>query len=284
MCFIQILNFKRQQNESWTKEKKISQLSVEDEELDFLLNQRSNFLLQMQSVVFEPSSYLSPFLSEDSESSDEESDQSKDHIKTEPSVHDDISVKQIEYPTNENVELNVKINIKQEIIDEEMDCEEVNQDNVDNAEHNEQVNNGMINNDDIEKNDVAKNENENADEDENFQDCQTEFEVNENIIDKVDVQGKNKEEDESNDTVKPIIKRRRGKPKKSVSENEETSKMSIKIKQEPTDYDHELDPSEVTIDGIKRELRPRKLNESNIYFEPYDGTTSEESDFTDLSD
>lgn len=243
----------------------------------------------MQSVMFEPSSYLSPFLSEDSESSDEESDQSKEHIKTELSIHDDISVKQNdkienECPTNENVELNVKINIKQEIIDEEMDCGEVNQNNVDITEHNDQVNNGPINNEEMEKNDVEKNENENADEDENFQDCQTELVVYENINDKIDVQGKNKEDDESNDTVKPIIKRRRGKPKKSVLENEETSKMAIKIKQEPNDYDHELDPSEVTIDGIKRELRPRKLNDSNIYFEPYDGTTSEESDFTDLSD
>lgn len=282
--FIQILNFKRHQNESWAKEKKIAQISEEDEELNYLLNQRSNYLRQIQSIVFEPNnSYLSPSVSDDSESSsDEESDPSKIHIKTEPSEHDtdvkeNIIIKD-ECVTEENV------NIKHEIIVEErMDYEEVNNDNIIDYEYGKHVVNGETINEEIDKSENEDMEAESSDIDKNNHSYQHKLETNVQV--KAQDLINEEESGSSSSTIKPNIKHRR-KPKKSTSENDQTtqidSKDQIKIKREPVDYELELDPSEDIVDGIK--LRPRKLNESSIYFEPFDGPSSEESDFADLSD
>lgn len=279
---IQILNFKRQQNESWTKEKIMAQTSEEDEELNFLLNQRGNYIMQLQSVEFEASSCLSPSVSEDSESSDEEYD-NPSKIHDESSEHDtsvqdnavlDTGVKQEvklddEFQIEENFEQIVKI-IKQEIDDEKMDCDEFNV-NDKNIEYHEQAINGNVDTEEIEKTNNVKNETDNTVENENNQ---------------TNIQMKEKESVGCSGIVKPSIKRRRRKTNLGTSENEQTSKIEskkpIKIKQDTNDYESELDPSEDTIDGIQRELRPRKLSEK-AYFEQDDGVTSDESDFTDLS-
>ncbi|KAE9545178.1 hypothetical protein AGLY_000721 [Aphis glycines] len=278
----EILNFKTQQNESWTKEKKIAQMS-EDDELHFLLNQRSNYLAQLQSVGSEFSNLnLSPTVSDESESSDEDCEPSSVHIKTEPSENDtSITINNIindESQTEERIE----INIKHEIIEEKMDFEEANDDNKA-IENDENVVNEEIHTEEIEVPTNEENQTEKDNENKINQEDQTELQTNVKVNPLVQIK-----EEESSCSEKITNERRRRKTKKNTSESEQTSKIEarkpIKIKQEPADYDLESDPSEDIIDGVKRELRPRKLNEPHIYFEPYDGSTSEGSDFTDLSD
>lgn len=287
----EILNFKTQQNESWTKEKKIAQMSEEDDELHFLLNQRGTYLGQLQSVTTESINYLSPSISDDSESSDEESELSNVQVKIEPSEND-TGVK-MNIPINDEyqAEEQVEINIKDEIINEEMDFEEANDNEKDIEYPDENVENVEVYTEKMETtvNEENKNENENENEIEIEKDDegkineedQIELQTNVNPLVKV-----KKEEDSCSE--KFSIERRRRKPKRGISESEQTSRIEsrkpINIKQEPIDYDLELNPSEDIIDDVKRELRPRKLNEPHIYFEPYDGSTSEGSDFTDLSD
>lgn len=162
-----------------------------------------------------------------------------------------------------------------------MDCEEVNDDVID-IEYNKQVVNGDIITEEIKKTMDEEKEAENTDVDDDQTKLETNFQV------KLQDQMNEEESGSSSSTVKPIIKRHCRKPKKSTSENEQTSQIDskdqIKIKRELDDYELELDSSEDIVDGVKRELRPRKLNETSIYFEPFDGPSSEESDFADLSD
>jgi len=279
----EILNFKTQQNESWSKEKKIAQMSEENDELHFLLNQRSNFLGQLQSVASESNNLnLSPSVSDDSESSDEECEPSNVHIKTEPSEND-TSVKMNDLINDEcQAEERVEINIKHEIIDERMDFDEAN-DNNKGVEYDENVISEEVHTEEIEMTSHEENQIEKDNEGKINQEDQTELQTNIKANPLVQIK-----EEESGCSEKFTTERRRRKSKKRTLESEQTSKIEsrkpIKIKQEPTDYDLELDPSEDIIDGVKRELRPRKLNEPHIYFEPYDGSTSEGSDFTDLSD
>lgn len=72
-------------------------------------------------------------------------------------------------------------------------------------------------------------------------------------------------------------------PKQNTSNNElipeielEKSKFKCASKSNP-----KLDTSKDKIRGVKRSFSSLKLNEGVIYFEPYDGSTSEESDSTD---
>lgn len=259
----------------------MAKTSEEDEELNFLLNQRGNYLMQLQSVEFEAGSCLSPSVSEDSESSDEEyDDPSKIHAESsehDTSVQDitvnDTGVKQEnklddEFQIEENFDQIVKI-IKQEIDDERMNCNEFNVDK--NIEY-QQVMNGNADTEEMEKTLNVKNEIENTLENENNQN---------------NVEMKEEESVGCSGIVKLSNRRRRGKTNLGTLENEQTSKIEsrkpIKIKHDTIDYEPELDPSEDTIDGIQRELRPRKLSEKT-YFEQDDGVTSDDSDFTDLSD
>ncbi|XP_025408335.1 transcriptional adapter 3-like isoform X2 [Sipha flava] len=287
----EILNFKRQQNESWTKEKKIAQITEEDDELSYLLNQRSKYLLQLQTVnsavTFDPDAFLSPSISDDSESSDEESTISRVKIKTEmPELDNDIkeNIGSHDVCKNEKTdEYEMQVNIKEEII-EEMQSVELNDHEL---EYNdEQVAMVEVSANETEKTVDVKNETEEADKDKNEKDDQTELNIDIKINDKDKQQGKIIDE-ESSSAIKPNIRRRRGKSKNNITENEQMSKIEcrkpIRIKQEPVEYEPDLDPSGDTIDGIKRELRPRNLNDPQVFFEPYDGT-SEDSDYTDLSD
>lgn len=111
------------QNESWTKEMKLFQVNAEDEELNFILNERSDLLLQLKTVAVDPSSILNLSASDDTESSEEEFDSSK-VIKTE-NLEPDVNIKEEchddEYQTADNFNLN----IKQEIVEENIVCEEV---------------------------------------------------------------------------------------------------------------------------------------------------------------
>jgi len=273
----------------WTKEKKITQISEEDEELQCLLQQRTDYLVQLQSNVFEPGTCVSPSITDDSESSDEELDHpSQVHIKTEPSEHE-IDMKQNDKcHTEEDVKLN--INIKQEIIDEKIDCKEMN--DVEDTELDEQIMKGIKVVQEEMKN-IAKERNEaeeKSDEDNSDQDERTELKFDVNIRQQ---QGSCKEEMNSNISgmIRPIVRRQHEKrSKRAIAiENDQMSQMDprkqIKIKQEPTEYLVDLDSlEEDMVDDIKRGLRPRKLNDTHIYFEPYDGSSSEESDFTDLSE
>lgn len=244
--------------------------------------------MQLQSTTFDSNSCLSPSVSDDSESSDEETDHAiKVHVQSESSDHD-TDVKQ-NVQTNdeclieENVELNV--NIKQELIDEKINCEEVNE--IGGVEHNEHVVNGeTIIEEEIEN--TANEENEMKEEN-NDQDEQSELKPDD---DKINQQQDNVKEDESSNSSGTVTMKQQDEEKSKGTvavENGETSEMDsrkqIDIKQEPAEYEMELDPMEdmVDDDGVRRELRPRKLNDSHIYFEPYDGSLSEESDdFTDL--
>ncbi|XP_022166291.1 uncharacterized protein LOC111030890 [Myzus persicae] len=277
----EILNFKTQQNESWTKEKKIAQVAEEDDELHFLLNQRGTFLAQLQSVSTESNNFLSPSVSDDSESSDEDCEPSNVHIKTEPSENDTVVKMEILLNDEYQPEEHVEIDIKHEIVDEIMDFEEAN-DHEKDIECDENVGNTEVNTEEVEKTVNEENETEKCEEGKVNQEDQTELQTNVKVNPLVKIK-----EEEGSCSEKLTIERRRKKPKKGISESEMASKIEarkpIKIKQEP-DSDLELDPSEDIIDGVKRELRPRKLNEPHIYFEPYDGSTSEGSDFTDLSD
>lgn len=258
------------------KEKKVVQTSEEEDDLNYLLDQRSNYLLQLQSLLFESNSYLSSSVSDNSESSDEESDPSKVHIKTELSEasEHDTSVNDMnqndkmdyEYQNEENIENDVKINIKQE----RMDCD---QENDANGEYNEQVID--INIDEkisIEEQNVSNeiNETVNIIEDKNEQD--------------VFIQQDNINEEGTSNTVISTDKYHR-KLKKSIFKNEHTfeieSRRPIKVIQESIKYESEVDPSETIMDDVKRDLRSQKLNDT-IYFEPYNGTSSDESDFTDI--
>ncbi|CAI6350203.1 unnamed protein product [Macrosiphum euphorbiae] len=284
----EILNFKTQQNESWTKKEKITQISEERDQLHFLLNQRTTLLGQLQSVATE-SLYLSPLVSDDSESSDEDCESSNVHIKTEPTENDtDFKMnEQINDEEGCQAEEHVEINIKQEIVDRIMDFEEGNDIAKNNdVECDENVGNVEVFTEEIEieKTVNKENETEKCDEakidqgDQEDQEDQKEVQIAVYVNPLVKI----KEEE------KLSIERQRKKPKKGISESEQTVKMEarkpIKIKQEPLDSDFELDLSDDLIDDVKRELRPRKLNEPLNYFEPYDGSTSEDSDFTDLLD
>jgi len=258
-------------------------MADEEDELHFLLNQRGTLLGQLHSVATE-SLYLSPLVSDDSESSYEDCEPSNVHIKTEPTENDtDVKMDdQINEEEGCQAEERVEINIKHEIVDDVMDFEEANDIAKNNdVEYDENVGNAEVFTEEIkiEKTVNKENETEKGDEAKIEQEDQTDINVNPLVKIK---------EEEVNCSEILSIERRRKKPKKGISEGEQTSKIEarkpIKIKQEPVDSDLELDPSEDIIDGIKRELRPRKLNEPHIYFEPYDGSTSEGSDFTDLSD
>lgn len=261
-------------------------MSEENDELHFLLNKRGTYLGQLQSVATESNNYLSPSVSDDSESSYEDCEPSSVHIKTEPSENDTGEKMDIQINDEEccQAEERFEINIKHEIVDDTMEFEEAN-DIAKDVEYDENVGKSEVFTEEIEieKTINEENETEKSVEGEIDQEDQTELQTNV----KVDPPVKIKEE-EGNCSEKLSIERQRKKPKKSISEIEQTSKIEarkpIKIKQEPADSDLELDPSEDMIDGVKRELRPRKLNEPHIYFEPYDGSTSEGSDFTDLSD
>lgn len=271
----------------WTKEKKIAQISEEDEELQCLLQQRTDYLVQLQSYVFEPGTCLSPCITDDSESSDEELDHpSQVHIKSEPPEHDADTKQNDKRHIEEDVKPN--INIKQEIIDEKIDCQEVN--DVEDTELDEQITKGEMVVQEEMKN-IAKEANEaeeKSDEDNKDQDEQTELKFDVNIRQQ---QGNGKEEiSNSSSMVRPIVRQHGKKSKRAVAvESDQMSQIDprkqIKIKQEPIEYEVDLDSLEGDmVDGIKRDLRPRKLNDTHIYFEPYDGSSSEESDFTDLSD
>jgi len=266
-------------------------MAEEDDELHFLLNQRGTLLGQLHSVTTETNNYLSPLVSDDSESSYEDCEPSNVHIKTEPSENDtDVKMNdQISYEESCQAEEPVEINIKHEIVDDRMDFEGAIDITMNNdVEYDENVGNADIFTEEIEIEKTVNKENEiekadvGIDQEENQED-QTEVQTDVNVNPLVKVK-----EEEDNCSEKLSIERRRKKPKKGISESEQTSKIEarkpIKIKQEPADSDLELDPSEDIIDGVKRELRPRKLNEPHIYFEPYDGSSSEGSDFTDLSD
>ncbi|VVC28441.1 Hypothetical protein CINCED_3A018679 [Cinara cedri] len=160
-----IIHFKRMQNESWTKEKQLAQANKEDEELSFLLNDRSDLLMQLQSIPFDPSSILNLSASDDSESSDEEFDSSK-VIKTEKS-EPDVNIKEEhddEYQTANDFELH----IKQEVIEENIVCEEVNEDiNM------ELVIKGEMNTEEMEQMVDETNETENINEDKTNEDYRT---------------------------------------------------------------------------------------------------------------
>jgi len=277
------------------KKKKITQISEEDEELQFLLQKRGDYLVQLQSTTFDSNSCLSPSISDDSESSDEEPDNlSKVHFKSESSERD-TDVKQNvqtndECVTEENAELNV--NIKHELIDEKIDSEEVN--DIGSVEHvnDETVVNGeTIGQEEVEN--TAANEENEMEEENNDRDEQLELKTDGIKINEQQQQQQDnvKEDESSNSSGTVIIKQSRGKKfKRTVAvEGDQTSQMDsgkqIDIKQEHAEYNIELDPLEdmVDDDGVRRELRPRKLNDSHIYFEPYDGSLSGESDdFTDL--
>lgn len=258
-------------------------MSEEDDELQFLLNQRSNYLGQLQSVESEFNNLnLSPTVSDESESSDEDCEPPNVHIKTESSENDtSITINNI-INDESQAEERVEINIKNEIIDEKMDFEEAN-DNNKAIEYDESVVNEEIHTEEIEVPTNEENQTEKDNENKINQEDQTELQTNVKVNPLVQIK-----EEESSCSEKITNERRSRKTKKNTSESEQTSKIEarkpIKIKQEPADYDLDSDPSEDIIDGVKRELRPRKLNEPHIYFEPYDGSTSEGSDFTDLSD
>jgi len=226
--------------------------------------------------------YLSSCISDDSESSYEDCEPPNVNIKTEP-TENDTDVKMDSLINDEcQAEECVEINIKQEIIDEKMDFEGAN-DNEKDIENDESVSNAEVLTDEIEKTGNEENETDKVNEDKINQENQTELPTNIQVNPLVKIK-----EEEGSCSKKPSVERRRKKPKKGIVESEMTSKIEarkpIRIKQEPVDSDLELDFLEDIVDGVKRELRPRKLNEPHIYFEPYDGSTSEGSDFTDLSD
>lgn len=259
--------------------------------MGYLLNQRSKYLLQLQSVnsavTLDPDAFLSPSVSDDSESSDEESTVSRVKIKTEmPELDNDIKENIVSNDVCKNEktdEYDAQVNIKQEIV-EEIQSIELNDHEL---EYNdEQVAMVEVNADEIDKTVDVKNETEEADKEKNDKDDQTELNVEVKINDKDKQQGKIIDE-ENGSSIKSIIRRRRGKSKNSITENEQISKIEcrkpIRIKQEPVEYEQELDPSGDTIDEVKRELRPRNSNDPQVFFEPYDGT-SEDSDYTDISD
>lgn len=260
-------------------------MSKENDELNFLLNQRGIYLGQLQSVSSETNNFLSPSVSDDSESSDEECASTKVLIKTEPTENDtdDINIPiKDEYQAEEHVE----INIKHEIIDERVDFQEAN-DNDTGLEYDEHVGNEEVDANDTKNTVNEENETENYDKVKNNEDDQTELKTDLEVNPLINIK-----EEESSSSGKFTFKRQCRKPKNDSLENEQTSKIEsrkpINIKEEPVDYADEeiegLDHSEDIIDGVRRELRPRKLNEPHIYFEPYDGSTSEGSDFTDESD
>lgn len=238
------------------------------------------------AIDFEPGAFLSPTVSDDSDSSDEESAISSVKIKTEMSDYDTDIKENVRSDdvcdTEENDEHKIQVNIKQEIVDE-IHCLELNDTKLES--NNEQGVVVKMNNDELEKTVDMNNGTEEANEDENDKDNQTELNIDIKVNDEDKQQGKILDEESS--TINPIVRRRRGKFKDIVTENEQTSKIEcrkpIKIKQEPVEYEMELDAPEDTIDGDKRELRPRNLSDPQVFFEPYDGT-SEDSDFTDLSD
>lgn len=233
-------------------------MSEVENQLSFLLNKRCNYIQKLQLVASKTNNYLGSSDSDDSESSYEE---------CEPTEND---TSDINIPVkNEQVKEHVKINIEHEIIDERMDFEESN-DNDTGIEYDEHVSNKKVNTKNKDKQTKLNN-----------QDDQTDVEINRLI---------NIKEEKSSCSGKPTLKRRHRNPKKDSLKNEQTSKIKLRrpIKKKTVDYAdvklQGLNPTADIIDGVRRDLRPRKLNEPHIYFEPYDGSTSEGSDFTDLSD
>lgn len=249
----------------------------------FLLEQRSKYLTQLQLVTNDPNSCLTPSASDDSESSDEESESSKVNIKIEPTENNSsvkINMKSDDESVSErNVQHPVTINIKEEVIDERMDCEEKNDDDME-IDFSKPVENGEIDGKTAEKTVKDENGTEKTDEDENNKDEESELKPSIKLVKPL---GKTKDE-ESCSSPKVTVRRRR-KSKKDLSEDDQMPKIearkSIKIKQEPDDFEHDADVE--MIDGVGRELRPRKLNDPQIYFEPYSRSSSEDdSDFSDL--
>lgn len=248
-------------------------MAMDEEDLNYLLGQRGKYLLMLKNVSQDPNSCLSPSISDDSEYSDDESEPSKVLIKTEPDEHNSGVQQNVEEVQSVD-SVDHTVNIKLEHLDDKMDCVSINDGDVED-ESDRQVLNGEVNIDDTKKTAINDDEVEKTDENISDQDDQTGSKTSVK-------QGKTKEEENCN-ALKPAIRCRK-KSKRDILENDHTSKIesrkSIKIKQEP--FDDELDDEDM-IDGVKRELRPRKLNDTQLYFEPYDGTSSsEESDFSDL--
>lgn len=249
----------------------------------FLLEQRSKYLVQLQSVTQDPNSCFTPSASDDSESSDEESESSKVNIKLEPTENNSnvkTNIKSDDESISErNVQHPVNINIKQEVIDERMDCEVKNDDDME-IDCNKPVENGEIDAKTAEKTVKDENGTEKTDEDEIIKEEESELKSGVKLMKQL---GKNKDE-ESCSSVKLNVRRRR-KSKKDLLEDDQMPKIearkSIKIKQEPDDFEPDADVE--IIDGVRRELRPRKLNDPQIYFEPYSRSSSDnDSDFSDL--
>lgn len=249
----------------------------------FLLEQRSKYLVQMQSVTQDPNSCFTPSASDDSESSDEESESSKVNIKLEPTENNSnvkTNIKSDDESISERiVQHPVNINIKQEVIDERMDCEVKNDDME--IDYNKPVENGEVDGKTTENTVKDENGTEKTDEDEIIKEEESELKSSVKLMKQL---GKNKDE-ESCSSVKLNVRRRR-KSKKDLLEDDQMPKIearkSIKIKQEPDDFEPDADVE--IIDGVRRELRPRKLNDPQIYFEPYSRSSSDDddSDFSDL--
>lgn len=264
----------------------MTQMSEEDEELRLLLEQRTHYIEQMHSILLGSGGFLSPTVSDESDSSDEESDPSKVNVKLEPSEHNNSENQIIDTKDDTQLEVNIEhsLKIKEETMDERMDCEEVN-DSVEDEEPSKPVSKEETVTENIEKTvDDENKTDKSVEDDQSMIISHQEDQIEPKISD--DHEGKTNEE-EINSTITSSTRQRRVRIRKSPSENELTTKIEqkklIKIKQEPAESDHELDTAEDTIDD-SRELRPRKLNDSRNYFEPYDGSSSDDSDFSFPSD
>ncbi|XP_050540909.1 transcriptional adapter 3-B [Daktulosphaira vitifoliae] len=283
----EILHFKREKNESLNKAKKISQVRKEDEQLAILLQQRSDYLRQLQMMGPEPG-YQPAFLSDESELSEEGSYPTKLFIKKELNTDTEQEI-DFEQHTDINLEKPMMINIKQEVV-ENVSIKENKIYNVSEAigyEHND-VNVESIENEENKIINDERDEYEKIDDTSDHGDfyIESEIETKECVKAKFKIKKQGRTKDLDTNKLNLMTTRHSVKTKQSFLENDVNTKVesrkSFKIKQEPDD-ENSLDSSDVYC-GIKRELRPRKGKHEPIYFEPYDGDTSETTESSDLSE
>ncbi|XP_050432546.1 transcriptional adapter 3 isoform X2 [Adelges cooleyi] len=234
----EILHFKREKNESLTKAKKITQIRKEDEQLSLLLQQRSDYLRQLQMMGPEPG-YHAAYISDDSELSEEGLYPSSVFIKSEPDeeINEETSCEQL---TEADLEQPAITTIKQEIVTNDG----VEKDDAGIAES--VISEPIIMNGKMENNEIV----ERADDDKSKIDNSAD-----NISDQdgIYLEGIYLETDTEFKEETRVALKRQGRVRTDL------------------------------YGDLKRDLRPRRGRREPIYFEPYDGDSSE-TDFSELSD
>lgn len=231
--------------------------------------------------------YQPAFLSDDSELSEEGSCPTKLYIKKELNTDAERDIDS-EQHTDTKLEGLTMISIKQEI-DENASSKETKINNVsevNNCEQNDANCETFENEENKIDDDRREYENIDNTSDQRDFDMESEVETSECVRTKFKIKKLGRTREQDTNKFELMTTRHSVKTKQSFSETYNNTKVesrkTYKIKLEPDD-ENSLDSTDL-YSGIKRELRPRKGKREPIYFEPYDGDTSETTESSELSE